>query len=470
MTSGAGERGKRAGEEHDMDDERQDGARGAPLWPGESAATPGAAPQRPQPDPFDYPPFPPYPPDSDAPIFDASPPPSPNTPHGAPQAWSPATPGFAPAQPPQARQSAGPQGRFGERRRGHVSEAQTERISAAPPVAPGFGPPDLTRLSTERMDAVTPPRMPASALAQGGRRSTPPEGGRRPTSSAASDGAPPGAEHTPTSPTPRRGRSLRWRVGLALAVVALLLAGAGGLYAYAASLAAAPQRIVNSYCADLTQARYQAAYNLLSPEAQAQTTPAQFTADAAARDTIQGRVTGCVGASADQLSALSFLRAPRSTLFNARITRAGATAATGQIALTRNATGWHVAQLSPGLAGIDLGPLHTEQALCQALAAGAYGTAYGLLSAPYQREQGSDATFTRDFGGGTRVTQCANDLKTYTVNQQDQQASFSATLTVTVAGGGASGATGAFTLPVKIALVREAAGWRVDTIAPQLAQ
>jgi limonene-1,2-epoxide hydrolase len=258
-----------------------------------------------------------------------------------------------------------------------------------------------------------------------------------------------------------------WRLGLTLFVSALLLAGAAGLYAYASSLAAAPQKVMASYCAAIKRDDYHAAYSLLASSAQAQESEAQYLADASARDTIEGPVTQCSGSPTESLSPLSFLRSPRSLIFNAQISRKHA--ASGQIALTRDAVGWHIAALSSPLQGVDLGPLSTEQALCKAFAEHAYDQAYALLSTPYQKEQGAATTFARAFGSTLTLSGCSPDLKTYSVNSADQQATVDATLTVSVAG--TSGAApSAFTLPARFTFVREATGWRVDAITPLLNQ
>ena len=347
-----------------------------------------------------------------------------------------------------------------------ISDAQTMRVNVAPQPAPqaegSFTPAPRLRAAdeapTQRYTAA-PPGTPATSAAP---------------QSEMTEIAPPVAPPAPpappaTTPEPeRKGLSLAWRLGLTALICALLLAGAGGLYAYASSLAAAPQRVVASYCAALKRDDYHAAYDLLAPSAQAQTTQAQYLADASARDTIEGPVTQCAATATQSLSPLSFLRAPRSIIFNAQITRKQT--ARGQIALSRDATGWHVAALSSPLQGIDLGPLSTEQALCKAFGQHAYTQAYGLLSTPYQHEQGDAATFARAFGDTLTVTGCTPDLKTYSVNSADQQATLDATLAVKVAATTSGGAPGVFSLPAQLTFVRESTGWRVDAIKPLLNQ
>ena len=359
-----------------------------------------------------------------------------------------------------------------------LSEASTMRFSAAPAASPES---TITEAPTMRVSAAPasphvapgPQHAPGNGSAQPARPETAGQPGHlaapfapAPRLTAAPPATSPAAPPA-TSPERRKGLSLVWRLGITLAICLVLLGGAVGLYAYASSLAAQPQRLMTSYCAALTHDNYHAAYSLLSPSAQGREAEARYLSDASARDTISGRVTSCVASPTQTLSPLSFLRSPRSLIFNATIKRKQA--ATGQIALTRDATGWRVAALSSSLQGIDLGPLYTEQALCTAFSERAYNQAYALLSIPYQKEQGDAATFARAFGATLTLTGCAANLTTYSVNPADQQATLDATLSISVASTNGAAAS-SFSLPARLSLVREATGWRVDAITPQLAQ
>src|SRR5487761_2775584 len=326
----------------------------------------------------------------------------------------------------------------------------------------GQQPPDALTVSEEPTIRV-PAAMPAPTVSEEPTVRVPAAAVLPPASVPAAPATTPTAPASPPAAAPaRKGLSL---------VCVVLLAGASGLYSYAKSLAAQPQQLMTSYCAALTHDNYRAAYQLLSASAQAQQPEAQYLADAALRDTIQGRVTGCAATPAQSLSALSFLRTPNALIFNAQMTRLQTKqTTTGQIALTRDVKGWHIAALAPSLRGIDLGPITTEQALCQAFSQRAYAQAYALLSTPYQHEQGSATTFARAFGDTLAVTGCAPNLKTYTVNSADQQASLDATLTISVSGTTGGAASSAFPLPAQLRFVREAGGWRVDAITPQLSQ
>jgi hypothetical protein len=342
-----------------------------------------------------------------------------------------------------------------------ISDAPTAHTPAAPapptwqaPGAPTYHP---------RASSTTPPEHVARAAIES-----------KPVRQPDLDPAQWPTLHPPPPPPERpasRGRAaLGWaraHWGLLAALVALIIVLVAGLsvYNYAASLAAQPERLMSDYCAALKRADYKTAYGLLAPSLQAQSPLTQYEADSAARDAISGRVKTCSATSAQRLSALSFLNNPRSLIYNVTLTRDSQES--GQIGLSRDASGWHVAALSSGVIGVDLGPLHTEQALCQAFIARKYDVAYGLLSAPYQHEQGSEAAFARAFGANLAITGCEPTLSGYTVDGADQRASLQVTLEVTVSGGGASTK---LALPAKMTLVREPDGWRVDTITPLLSQ
>lgn len=449
------------GEERDQDAER------TPLWPPEPNADPATQPDwaatpAPTPSPYQpYQPYEPYEPHATPPSAAGAPVPNPD---GPLTPWLPADDPW-PAEPtsvsdaPTAEMSATPA----------ISDAPTQRVSAAPSGAPGPAPTPLdgptarmsaapapTDAATQR--AITPPPVFAAP-------SVAPSVPAAPAPSATPPAPPVPAAPPAPRPAPARRSKLYWRLGVALAICVLLLVGALSVYRHAQDLAAQPVTLMASYCAALTHDDYHAAYALLSSGAQGQITEAQYLADAADRDAIEGRITACSSSPTTTLSPLSFLRSPRSLIFNATITRKHA--AKGQIALTRDASGWHVAALSSPLQGIDLGPLSIQRALCADFGKRAYDQAFSLLSTPYQHEQGSAATFAKAFGSSLTITACAANLKTYSVNATDQQATLDAPLTLSFVG---ASAPGAFTLPAHWTLVREADGWRVDNIKPLLTQ
>jgi hypothetical protein len=417
-----------------MDDERISEGQREPLWPPDSR--PGLPQERAT--------APETPPVSDAPTERI-----PATPVNAPVSGEP--------REPEKRRLTAPADTSS------VSDAPTTRMTAAPAPTP----PQASDIPTHRLTA--PPPTPPARAASPANEVSETETVRTPALEPAQWPTLRPAPPPPTRPA-RGGGALAWireRWILLAALVALLFVVVTSLsaYNYAESLAAQPQRIMTHYCSALIHADYKSAYALLTPSLQAQSTLAQYEADSAARDIISGRVKTCSGIPTQHLSALSFLNNPRSMIFNLTLTRTSEES--GQIALARDATGWHVAALSSGVAGVDLGPLHTEQALCQAFIARKYDVAYGLLSTPYQREQGSETAFARAFGKNLAITGCAPSLEGYTVDSADQRASFQVTLNVVVSG---ASATTKLTLPAKLTLVREPDGWRVDTIAPLLSQ
>lgn len=425
-----------------MDDERDQDAQRAPLWPADAEP----APERPAPPnpweaairPWDAPPESPESPESpsvsDQPTMRVSAAPAPSISDQATMHVS-----VPPHEPPAPPDPSGP-------------SAQ----ASAPANPSDFAPPPRPEAPLETPDAPTQRISAAPSVAPVQTPSAAPPAGDSPAA------PPPPAPSPAAQPAPRKGAP-HWRLWVTLAIIVVLVVSASGLYSYASSLAAEPNTLMSRYCAAIKRDDYRAAYSLLSTSAQAQEPEAQYLADAAARDTIEGPVTQCVSSPTQTLSPLSFLRSPRSIIFNAQITRKQT--AHGQIALSRDARGWHVAALSSPLQGIDLGPLATEQALCKAFSQRAYDQAYALLSTPYQKEQGAATTFAHAFGSTLTISGCAPDLKTYTVNSADQQASVNDTLSITVAG-----ASSPFTLPAKLTFVRESTGWRVDTITPALNQ
>lgn len=431
-----------------MGDEREQDAPRMPLWPPE--------PEPAQPQRSTTPPWqtnrtaPPSPALQQSPRFPShAPAPQPDISDGPTMRVS-AVP-VSPATP--ARVSHAPQL--------DATEAATQRYSIAPADSPAHavsGVADVADAPTAHVPSATPAPTPAQpVLAAPARTTAAPASG---PVAAVSRAGEPLVIPTRTREEPTQGR----RLGLTLVVIVLLMASAGGLYAYAASLAAAPQRVMANYCAAISRADYHAAYALLSANAKAQQMEAQFVTDQSAHDTIEGRVTGCSSSATQLLTPLSMIGSPRSLIFNATLVRQHAF--NGQIALTRDAAGWHVAALSSSLQGIDLGPLDTESALCAAFNQHSYVDAYRLLSTPYQHEQGDANTFAHAFGATLTVTGCTPDLKTYRVNSADQKASVTTALVISVAQD--SGAPSAFTAPATLTFVRESTGWRVDSITPLL--
>ncbi|HZC78903.1 MAG TPA: hypothetical protein VE258_14220, partial [Ktedonobacterales bacterium] len=89
-----------------------------------------------------------------------------------------------------------------------------------------------------------------------------------------------------------RQRSLRG-LWIALAIVVVLLALAGGGVVYALTQLAAPAAAAISFCNDLKTQSYTPAYQLLSAKLQGQFTQVQFTQGSQALDTVEGTVTSC---------------------------------------------------------------------------------------------------------------------------------------------------------------------------------
>ncbi|HEX9037336.1 MAG TPA: hypothetical protein VF808_10140 [Ktedonobacterales bacterium] len=417
-----------------MDDERPGTGRREPLWPADSE------PARPARRPTPIPP----PSVSDAPTEHMPAPRLTKPPVSDAQAISDAPTEHiaAPALPDH-------QGRA-------VSDAPTARIPVTSmPVSPASAASSVSDAPTARITAAPRP-LRSSPPVPAPRQELPP---------LPAPLRPPAPPTPPTAPE----AALAWARAhirlVASGAVVIALVASVLVYLYAAGLAAQPRQIAERYCADLARADYQSAYGLLDPALRSRESLAQFESDGAALDTISGRVTACAAGSEQGLSALTYLTNPGAVLIPLSLTRRAG--AQGQMSLVRDTSGWRVAGLAGGVAGVDLGPLHAEQALCAAFTSRQYDVAFGLLSAAYQRQEGSAQSFARSFGAHLAITRCEPALGGYTLDRAGQRASFPVTLNLSVTGGGA---VTQLTLPAKITLVRERAGWRVDALTPALSQ
>jgi len=296
---------------------------------------------------------------------------------------------------------------------------------------------------------------------------------RRPTLPPASRPTPAPDEAPVAAPATRRVGDLGLRLAVIGLLVALLLAlvGVGAAYGYGVNQSDAPQRAIGAYCDALRQANYTAAYDLLSPAAQARIPRAQYVSDEQARDTFYGRVTACQGQMLGADGRFIFWRQPTLVMYALTLERAGVAAAhiapvsaTGHVALTPDGAVWRVSAVDPTLLGIDLDPLTVVSDFCQALIARAYGRAYDDLSPALQREQGAASAFANAFAATGNVTRCAGQLSTYRVAKDDRSAALELSLSVSGALPGAAKTTVTFTLSAALTLVRTTQGWRVDSL------
>lgn len=179
-----------------------------------------------------------------------------------------------------------------------------------------------------------------------------------------------------SSPAPRRRHR---RELLLAALVVLLLALVGGAIAY--TRYQAPAAAMRAYCADLVARSYTDAYSMLSAQARATLTVAQFTQAAQAADHGEGPVRAC-GASAR--GGYSYLlgsgHASMTITITRTITRAGAQPSTGTLRLVAAGGAWRVGDLGPTLLGMDLGALQATMTYCAAARTQNYAALYRVQS------------------------------------------------------------------------------------------
>ena len=259
---------------------------------------------------------------------------------------------------------------------------------------------------------------------------------------------------------PTRGRRHPVRIAL-LIVLALLLLGAGGTFAYALSVNGAITAAAQSFCADLQAQNYAGAYTHLSSGYQAKVTQAQFTQASQLHDQIDGKVRTCsAGNDSSALSALLQLGS-NSVSFPAQITRNQTFS--GDMTVVKQNGSWKVDRIDQSLQGTDLGPLLVANDYCAALVSGNINQAYNDLSPDYQSRLGSEQQYAQALRSvltqGVSLTSCTPDLKSYNVS--GTTARLSGTLTVRVSGTSTN-------LAIALTFVKGAAGdWKIDSITLQ---
>jgi hypothetical protein len=121
---------------------------------------------------------------------------------------------------------------------------------------------------------------------------------------------PPGPGVVPPFPAPpTEGRGRRVGLGLGLGALALLLVCGGGLAALVGltvvmsrALNEQAEVVIGAYIDDISNRRYNAAYDSLCAEAKQQTTRAEFAAEAAALDPIEDYDVGTLDLTAEDLA------------------------------------------------------------------------------------------------------------------------------------------------------------------------
>jgi D-alanyl-D-alanine carboxypeptidase (penicillin-binding protein 5/6) len=226
------------------------------------------------------------------------------------------------------------------------------------------------------------------------------------------------------------------RIVVTVVVVVALLAGLGASAIWAVGgmrQAARAAAAATAYCAALQQEKDAAAYALLTPATQAQSTRAIFTLSAELQDGVDGPITRCVVPAPGLDAGLSLGPGGDHVTLSMRIARH--TLRSGTIALAQVGGAWRVESVSPALAGTDVGPLVAEEQFCAALRTKDYTSAEQALASA-MRAQLPAARLGMTFGQSafTTLTGCAPDLSAYHLAGDDANAQVRADLAITPQG------------------------------------
>ena len=268
-------------------------------------------------------------------------------------------------------------------------------------------------------------------------------------------------EGAPVAQAATKGGRLRTVMTVLIVIVALALGftvGFVGFGYYATQQAQRPAEVAQAFCADLLGKRYDAAFGLLSGPQQ-QGGKAAYVRTAGLHDQIDGPVTGCV--VTDAAAGMFTLRLINSKTVTMRIQRRKAVS--GAVTLTKQGGDWQVASIAQTLQGTDVGPLLVGMAFCADLVAKDYTAAYGELSSGEQAagdEKAFAASFGSAFGGVETLSACTPNIKTYKVAGNDRVATMNVVFGVTFQVGKRT----TVTIPATLSVVRQQAGWKVDSI------
>ncbi|MFI5272266.1 MAG: hypothetical protein ACHQ4H_04440 [Ktedonobacterales bacterium] len=250
-------------------------------------------------------------------------------------------------------------------------------------------------------------------------------------------------------PAARPRRSLKW-LWITLAVVIVLLVGAGGGAVYVVGQLAAPATAAVQFCTDLKGQSYDAAYTMLSVPLQGQYTHEQFVQGSQALDQLDGPVTACQPATSGNSYHYSF---------GATVATVGATIArgktssglTGTLHLKNENGAWKVDGIDTSLLGVNLSALQAATSFCAALQSKDYTTAASLLGSELQGQVAKADWDTWDQIGGT-ISLC--NLQSLGSGNSDSAASMAVSVTRAKSGN----KTGS------LALALEGGAWKVSQI------
>jgi hypothetical protein len=182
-----------------------------------------------------------------------------------------------------------------------------------------------------------------------------------------------------------------------LGLVVVLLAAAGGAGAYAYSQYAtymAPAWAAGSFCQDLTNQNYSAAFELLSSSMQTTFTSDQFYQIGQALDELEGYVTSCKQASGAS-DAYVYTSGSTTATVTVSLVRGNAGTMGGQLHLKSERGNWKVDMIDSSLFGVNLRALLSIRAYCQALTNQDYAATYAMLGSAVQAKT-KQAAYAQD--------------------------------------------------------------------------
>lgn len=270
---------------------------------------------------------------------------------------------------------------------------------------------------------------------------------------------PPNSRMRPASSSQRP----RWMIPTIVVVAVLVVLGAvaGVVYAVGQSALQEPMNTANTFCNDMKAQKYSDAYKLLSSGYQARESAKNFADIGQIHDQLDGKVRQC-GLAGVQGSAFNLN--PQNASLNAQMTRNHSF--TGAVALVKQNGAWKIDSLDDSLQGSDVGAYMTGTRFCQSLATQDYATVYAMFTPAYQQQIGSVDKYVNGlkqvFGGGQfQIAGCQSQVNTYTVTAQGADASFSGAFDIKV-----TTDAGAMTVqvPFKIAFAKISGAWKISDL------
>jgi hypothetical protein len=250
-------------------------------------------------------------------------------------------------------------------------------------------------------------------------------------------------------------------------IVSLALGGlAIGLVVNSANvLRQEPVNVVNAFCGDLVQKHYTQAYQLLSSPYQAKVSQAQFLQVSDLLDYVSSAVSTCGashgGAGADVGNTIAHVPTSLARLTNPQIS--------ATITLVRELNTWRIDN-PEALQDTDVAALAIAANFCTNLTTRNYGEAYRLTSDGYQSDKGNIDHWIRGFteiGGSTGenvvISNCVVDYSSYK-HTAVEEASVIITMTFSVRNETTGEEIDAIDSPELFTIIRQGAGWAVDSI------